>query len=43
MQQILRLTEAFPAETLLPGLEELPVRYYRAAAETFLKSARKDR
>ena len=43
MQQILRLTEAFPIETMLPGLEELPVSYYRAAAETFLKSARRER
>ena len=43
MQQILRLTEAFPVETMLPGLEELPVSYYRAAAETFLKNGKRDR
>jgi len=43
MQQILRLTEPFPIETMLPGLEELPVSYYRSAAENFLKSARRER
>jgi chemotaxis protein methyltransferase CheR len=43
MQKILRLTEAFAVETLLPGLEELPVSYYRSAAETFLNGARKER
>ena len=40
MQQILRLTEAFSVETMLPGPEELPVSYYRAAAETFLRTRR---
>jgi hypothetical protein len=40
MQQILHLTEAFSVETMLPGPEELPVSYYRAAAETFLRSRR---
>ncbi len=43
MQQILRLTDAFPIEAMLPGLEELPVSYYRTAAESFLKAARKER
>jgi chemotaxis protein methyltransferase CheR len=43
MLQILRLTDAFPIETMLPGLEELPVSYYRAAAESFLRGARKER
>jgi chemotaxis protein methyltransferase CheR len=43
MRQVLRLTEAYPDETLLPGLEELPVSYYRAAAETYLRTARRDR
>ena len=43
MQQILRLTEAFAVETMLPGLEELPVSYYRSAAETFLKGTRRER
>jgi chemotaxis protein methyltransferase CheR len=43
MHQILRLTDAFPIEAMLPGLEELPVSYYRAAAESFLKGARKER
>src|SRR5262249_8520814 len=40
MQQILRLTERSSVETILPGPEELPVSYYRAAAETFLRSRR---
>jgi len=43
MRQILRLTETVPIETSLPGLEELPVSYYRSAAEGFLKSARRER
>jgi hypothetical protein len=43
MQKILRLTERFAVETLLPGLEELPVSYYRSAAESFLNGARKER
>ena len=43
MRQILRLTETVPIETTLPGLEELPVSYYRSAAEGFLKSARRER
>ena len=43
MQKILRLTEAFTVETMLPGLEELPVSYYRSAAERFLHAARRDR
>jgi chemotaxis protein methyltransferase CheR len=43
MQQILRLTEAFPIETMLPGLEELPVSYYRGAAESFLRGGRRER
>jgi chemotaxis protein methyltransferase CheR len=42
MHRILHLTEVFPVETILPGLEELPVSYYRTAAETFLKSGRRD-
>jgi SAM-dependent methyltransferase len=43
MQQILHLTEAFPIEAILPGLEELPVSYYRTAAENFLRGARRER
>jgi chemotaxis protein methyltransferase CheR len=42
MQQILRLTESVPVDTMLPGLEELPVAYYRAAAESFLRGTRKE-
>jgi chemotaxis protein methyltransferase CheR len=43
MQKILRFTEGFTVETLLPGPEELPVSYYRSAAERFLHTVRKDR
>ena len=43
MNEILRLTERLPVETLLPGIEELPVVYYRTAAESFLKSGRRER
>lgn len=43
MQEVLRLTSKLHVDTLLPGLEDLPVSYYRSTAETFLTGARKDR
>jgi chemotaxis methyl-accepting protein methylase len=43
MHEVLRLTSTLSVDTLLPGLEDLPVSYYRSAAETFLTGAKKDR
>jgi chemotaxis protein methyltransferase CheR len=43
MQEILRLTAQLPVEMVLPGIEELPVAYYRTAAESFLESMRRPR
>ena len=43
MHDILRLTSALPVDTVLPGLEDLPVSYYRSMAETFLKGGKKDK
>jgi hypothetical protein len=43
MRQILAVTDACPIDMPLPGLEELPVSYYRAAAESFLKNAARAR
>jgi len=43
MREVLQLTSKLDVETVLPGLEDLPVSYYRSMAETFLTGAKKER